>query len=181
MEPETWNLFMKQTILLIVVFCLLNIPVFSQTKEARKVVEFGSLPCGYFNPLMMTAYEDYKKSTDSKLYVVFYEAKNEEVFTTNKKTNAEEKKIIKPRRGNALNRAKEIPLFLETAYQVPAEKVVLIDGGFRENLEIEIWIVPKNAEPPKPSPTVNPKDVKFDKGKPFEIRRCANIYDPLNW
>lgn len=40
------------------------------------------------------------------------------------------------------------------------EDVVMIDGGYREKNTLEYWIAPKNAAPPKPTPT-------FDKSETF--------------
>jgi hypothetical protein len=40
------------------------------------------------------------------------------------------------------------------------EDVVKINGGYRESNTLEYWIAPKNAEPPKPTPT-------FDKSETF--------------
>ena len=33
--------------------------------------------------------------------------------------------------------------------------VVTVDGGYREKYTVEFWIVPKNAEPPAPTPTID--------------------------
>jgi hypothetical protein len=33
-------------------------------------------------------------------------------------------------------------------------RVVLVDGGYREEAGMELWLVPEGAEAPKPSPTV---------------------------
>jgi hypothetical protein len=33
-------------------------------------------------------------------------------------------------------------------------RVVLVDGGYREEAMMELWIVPEGAEAPKPTPTV---------------------------
>jgi hypothetical protein len=33
-------------------------------------------------------------------------------------------------------------------------RVVLMDGGYREEAMMELWIVPEGAEAPKPSPTI---------------------------
>jgi hypothetical protein len=35
------------------------------------------------------------------------------------------------------------------------------DGGFREQPAFEVWIVPEGAEPPKPTPTIDRKDIVF--------------------
>lgn len=44
---------------------------------------------------------------------------------------------------------------------LPAERIVAVDGGFREHLTWEIWVVPDGAEPPFPTPTVEKSDVKI--------------------
>jgi hypothetical protein len=169
---------MKKPLLYFLLSIFFAFSVSGQNNEVRKSVEFGWIPCAYFNALMVSVYKDHKKSPEADIHVIYYEGKSEEVFVTNKKMNAEEKKLVRPRRGNALNRAREVPLFLE-ALKIPREKVVLIDGGFRENFEIEVWIVPKNGFPPQPIPTVAAKDVKFQNGKPLAVRTCAYIYGPI--
>lgn len=42
----------------------------------------------------------------------------------------------------------------------PTEKLPMEIGGFREDLTFEIWLYPKDSEPPKPTPTVDEKFVK---------------------
>ena len=37
-------------------------------------------------------------------------------------------------------------------------RVVLVDGGHREEAMMELWVVPYGAEAPKPSPTIGPKN-----------------------
>jgi hypothetical protein len=37
---------------------------------------------------------------------------------------------------------------------------VTVDGGFREDLTVELWIVPSGATPPENSPTVDPSEVQ---------------------
>lgn len=44
-------------------------------------------------------------------------------------------------------------------------KIMFINGGFREYQEIELWIVPKGIKPPNPTPTKN--EMTYRKGKPF--------------
>ena len=46
-----------------------------------------------------------------------------------------------------------------------AERFVIIDGGYRENLMIQLWIKSREGKAPVPTPTVLPKDVRFKKGK----------------
>jgi hypothetical protein len=37
---------------------------------------------------------------------------------------------------------------------------VTVDGGYKEDLTVELWIVPSGANPPTASPTVDPSEVK---------------------
>jgi hypothetical protein len=43
---------------------------------------------------------------------------------------------------------------------IDASRVVMSNGGFRETDCVEVWLVPQGATPPRPSPTVQPGDVK---------------------
>jgi hypothetical protein len=37
---------------------------------------------------------------------------------------------------------------------------VVLNGGFREDDCVELWIVPSGATPPRPRPTVQPGDTR---------------------
>lgn len=45
-------------------------------------------------------------------------------------------------------------------------RLVLMDGGFREEPGFEMWIVPMGAETPKPSPTISSRDIVYPKTPP---------------
>jgi hypothetical protein len=42
---------------------------------------------------------------------------------------------------------------------------VVINGGYRELWEAELWIVPKGATPPTPTPTIKVQDIRFRRGR----------------
>ena len=142
------------------------------------VLDFGDIPCSYFINLVPVALNKFNETPDAKMYLIYYEGKHYASFIWNKKLHRREPKLTNPRRGNATNRAKEVGLFLKE-YEFLQNNLILTDGGFREKLALEFWIVPNGVEPPKPTPTVDKKDVKFRKGKPFKTRECARIYDGL--
>jgi len=50
--------------------------------------------------------------------------------------------------------------YLVTQRGVDASRIALINGGFREDDSVEVWIVPQGATPPRPSPTVQAGDVR---------------------
>jgi hypothetical protein len=50
--------------------------------------------------------------------------------------------------------------YLTTARGIDSRRLVLVNGGYRDTDFFEIWIVPQGAEPPHPSPTVQPGEVR---------------------
>jgi hypothetical protein len=43
---------------------------------------------------------------------------------------------------------------------IDASRIVVVNGGFREDDSVEVWIVPSGAAPPRATPTVQAGDVK---------------------
>ena len=44
-------------------------------------------------------------------------------------------------------------------------RIMIVNGGYREKLTVEMWLVPRGGNLPQATPTVKPKDVKFRKGR----------------
>jgi hypothetical protein len=169
-----------RTIFLAVMLCVVPAGVFGQSEAtARKIDEFGRVLCGDF---MVRAYSirlAKQENPGSKIYIIYYEEQYRIVRVWNRKLKKNEEKRIGPVKGQALNYAKGVALFLGNSYKFDTGDIVLIDGGFMESMGVEIWIVPTGAEPPKPTPTVDAKDVVFRKGKLRPPRDCTHIYDGL--
>lgn len=166
---------MRKLFFNLLIVLLLSTVNFSQT--ATKIDNFTYIYCGDFLLHMQILYQDqiYNKP-QNRIVIIYYEGKRE--FTKyNDKSKKYEKVIENPKLGNALNRAKEIPLYLKMTRKIPNNKFILIDGGYREFFEIEIWTIPEGAELPKATPTLERKDIKFMKGKVQPPRRMACCYD----
>ena len=151
---------------------------FGQKPEARMIDEFGNEHCSQVQSRVPAYYVAMTNIPDAKIHVIYYEGKHLVNNIWNKKLKIYESKWVNPRRGNALNRAKEIELIFKDL-KVSTRNLVLVDGGFRENFFLEVWLVTPGAEPPKPTPTLSEKDITFEKGKPVRSRYCARIYDGL--
>jgi hypothetical protein len=54
-------------------------------------------------------------------------------------------------------RAKE---YLTAQRGIDASRIVVLNGGYREEDCVELWLVPSGANPPRPTPTVSPGDVR---------------------
>jgi len=63
--------------------------------------------------------------------------------------------------------------YLTAQRGVDAQRMVIINGGYRESDFIEIWICPPGAKPPQATPTVQPGDVKpaQERTRPRKPRR----------
>jgi hypothetical protein len=64
--------------------------------------------------------------------------------------------------------------YLVAERAMEAERLIVVDGGFRKKLSYEMWLVPEEMEPPAPNPTVSRKDVKLKRGK-TKLRSCGYI------
>jgi hypothetical protein len=54
--------------------------------------------------------------------------------------------------------------YLTSMRDIGEGRVVIIDGGHREDRTIELWVLPEDASPPTPAPTVDPSEVITIKG-----------------
>lgn len=71
----------------------------------------------------------------------------------------------KARVNEAQARADRAKDYLVNTRQIDAGRIVTVDGGYKEDLTVELWIVPTGAAPPAASPTVNASDVTIIKGR----------------
>ena len=65
------------------------------------------------------------------------------------------------RRNEAKARAARMKYYLVHNRVLNRNRVITLDGGFRENLMGELWLARRGDAAPTPSPTVDPKDVKL--------------------
>lgn len=70
------------------------------------------------------------------------------------------------KRGEAKAMAEEARQYLVRKLDIPPDRVVAIDGGFRETAEYELYLIEQIMPPPTPIPTLSPKEVRIiRKGK----------------
>ena len=50
--------------------------------------------------------------------------------------------------------------YLSTARQIDSNRVMIVNGGYRETDYFDIWICPPGAKHPEATPTVQPGDVQ---------------------
>ena len=71
-----------------------------------------------------------------------------------------------PKRGEGAARAARMKPYLVNNRRIPSNRIVVIDGGFAESWNAQLWIVPPGASPPSPgSFTIPASKIRFSKGK----------------
>ncbi|HEX8119510.1 MAG TPA: hypothetical protein VF521_19700 [Pyrinomonadaceae bacterium] len=70
------------------------------------------------------------------------------------------------RKGEAQRRCARAKNYLVNYRGISADRIVTVDGGYREELTVVLWVVPPGASAPQPSPTVDAGEVRFVRGKP---------------
>jgi hypothetical protein len=77
----------------------------------------------------------------------------------------------KARANEAQSRADRAKDYLVNTRGIDAGRVSTVDGGYKEDLTVELWIVPTGAQPPTPTPTVDASEVQIIKGRATAPRR----------
>ncbi len=67
--------------------------------------------------------------------------------------------------GEARRRAERAKKYLIMKRGISSERIVTLDGGYRENLTVELRSRSKDTPAPEPVPTVDPSEVTFIKSK----------------
>jgi hypothetical protein len=82
------------------------------------------------------------------------------------------------RRGEARARASRMKSYLTRNRGVDARRITTIDGGYRQDLTVELWLLPPVVGAPSAVPDVALKAVKFKKGriKKREYYHCGEMY-----
>lgn len=70
-----------------------------------------------------------------------------------------------PRVGEAAARAGRLKPYLVNRRGIPSDRVVVINGGYRDEFMVEIWIVLPGKNAPVPHADVPVSEIKFRKGK----------------
>jgi hypothetical protein len=150
---------MRKLLLAIVIISLSsNLTSFSQTPNvARQIDKFGNVCCEDELARLDNFAVQLQNELDTQGYIIFYEGRRYGYCYKYRSRI--------PRRGEAEARVARIKPYLVETRGFDAKRIVVINGGYREEWMAELWIVPKGGNPPKPTPTLTEKDIKFRRGK----------------
>jgi hypothetical protein len=108
--------------------------------------EYGNIRWGDERPRLDNFAVELKNTPDAVGYIVGYAGRVARV-------------------GDARRRIERAKRYVVSARKINPSNVVTIDGGHKQDLTVELWILPRGADPPTASPTVDPSEVRFIKGK----------------
>lgn len=112
---------------------------------AKKVDEFGDLPpkdeAGKLESII-----SYLGQSPDRVYIIAYAGR----------TNV---------RGYATDVLRRMKTYIAKSGPV-SDRVAVVDGGFKEQPNYEIWVVPIGADSPRPAPTIDRKDIVYPKPPP---------------
>jgi len=150
---------MKKLLLATAIFALTaGVPAMAQTSNgAREFDKFGSICCEDEKARLDNFAVHLQNEPEAQGYIIFYEGR--------RYSSCYNRRARIPRRGEATARAARMKPYLTDARGLDAKRVIIINGGYREEWTAELWIMPKGTKPPKPTPTLEAKDIKFRRGK----------------
>jgi hypothetical protein len=145
---------------------LLSSSAFGQ-QVASKFGEMGQIPCDDVKGWLDSSAVELERNPNAKLYIVFYGGKSYFNNLYDRRTGDYSiGRTLLPRHGEAKARISWWKSYLIIARGVEASRIEVIDGGYRNEFTVELWLVPSGANPPTLKPTLTEKDIRFRSGRP---------------
>lgn len=150
----------KQLSILLILFAFV-FTASAQENESRKINELKST--NYNCEIWMVAIDNLfihlQENPQAKGFIIYYEGNYSVPINKNGKT--EKYKSVLPRYGEANARIQAFRHFMKLR-RFDESKVLFVNGSYKKEFTVEFWLVPKEAELPKPKPTLD--KIEFRKG-----------------
>jgi hypothetical protein len=150
---------MKELFLAIIICCVTDghSSLAQTSNQAREFDKFGNICCEDEKARLDNFAIHLMNEPRSQGYIIFYEGR--------RYASCYSARPRIPRRREAEARAARMKPYLVDTRGLGANRIIMIKGGYREEWVAELWIVPNGANPPKPTPTLEAKDIRFRRGK----------------
>lgn len=127
--------------------------------EAKLFDKFGDVCCDEEKALLDNFTIELQNNPELTGYIIFYGGRRHSYLYCHSS------RLRLPRRGEAEARAARLKPYIFESRGIYPARIVVINGGFRETWEAELWVMPKEANPPTPTPTVRLQDIRYRKGR----------------
>ena len=118
----------------------------SQDIPARKIREYPAYNCEDEMAVLDSYALKVQAWPESEAYIIVYGGQHR-------------------RRGEVAMRISRITHYLTTNRMIPETRIRIVDGGYRQKLTVELWLVGPAESAPRPTPSLRPKEVRFKRGK----------------
>jgi hypothetical protein len=115
--------------------------------KSHKVDEYGNIPSKEENTRLDKYVIELQTEPTAQGYIIAYGGRTS-------------------RAGDAQKAADRVRSYIVSKRGVEKSRMVTVVAGYREQLTVELWIVPRRALPPRPTPTVDRNDLKPAPTKP---------------
>lgn len=142
--------------------------VFGQafSQQSEKFDEFEEVPCDDYLGRMDSAFLRAHENPGTVLYILVYGGK--ERSWSNLKNRVE---LVLPTPRSQAAKIRSMNQYVKLR-KFSIQRVKFIKSGFRENLSLEMWLVPSGAEVPKATPTL--AKMRYRKGK--AVGFCLDLF-----
>jgi hypothetical protein len=145
------NLVRKTIVILIVMIFALGVSASTPLQQDRHFDDFGDINCEDEMARLDNFAIQLQREPNAKGLIVFYGGRR---FRGRL-----------PKRGEAAARAARLKPYLVQRRGVPADQVIVADGGYDEVWHAMLWIVPAGVSLPTPNSIVPASQIKFGRGK----------------
>jgi len=154
------KLYMKTKCICLAILLYLPVSVIGQTSNrAQKIEEFGIINCDDWMARSENLVVKLREDESSLGYIVYYGGR----VNVRPYDSPYTKKL--PRRGEAFARAAVIKSRYVNTFGINENRIILVNGGYRETWAVELWVAPRSYSWPTPTPTVQESAIRFRKGR----------------
>jgi hypothetical protein len=112
-----------------------------KSQPPRKIDEYGTLSLNERNARLDNYAIELQNDPTTVGYVIAYGGRNSRPGTASSLMNMSKKYLVETR-------------------GIFEDRIVTVDGGYREDATTQLWVVPQGSKPPQAEPTIDPSEIK---------------------
>jgi hypothetical protein len=161
------NLFISVLWLIFLVNGSFTVAAQTEQSKPRLHEQFNQITSGYAKAILDSYLVSLNAEPQAAAFIIVYgKSSNDCVYVRNAKTKKNELKAVLPLKG--VIQPRRINFYRNYLINIRGfdpSRLVIVDGGYRENEATELWIVSPGQDNPTPTPTLEEKNIRFRKGK----------------